>query len=291
VRRGAPAPPDRCLARDATALLARLPARPATPLAIGVLGPLEVRHDGTAATGGELRRARVRELLTLLVLEPCISRDRVVNALWPDLDAESGSRNLRVTLTHLHRLLEPARPTGEATFHVRADGTSIRLVGSLYLTVDLWELRRHAAAASAARDAGDIAGAIDHLDAAVALHRGDALVDLDRVAGFDADVEAIRLLEVSCLLDLGALRLTAGDAGAAVGCAERALDREPYLEAAHRLAIAAAGQRRDAARVAAAVARARRALDELGVTPEPATEMLMRAAVRRLEPVGARLAG
>ena len=92
-------------------------------------------------------------------------------------------------------------------------------------------------------------------------------------------------------LDLGTLRLTVGAAGAAVGCAERALAREPYLEAAHRLAIAAAGQRRDAARVAAAVARANRALDELGVAPEPATEMLMRAAMRRLSPVRTLRAG
>jgi DNA-binding SARP family transcriptional activator len=125
----------------------------------------------------------------------------------------------------------------------------------------------------------------------VALHRGNPLVDLDRVAGFEADIEAIRLLEVSCLLDLGTLRLTAGDAGAALACAEQVLAREPYLEAGHRLAIAAAGQRRDEARVATAVTRARRALDELGVVPEPATEMLMRAALRRLAPIEARRAG
>jgi LuxR family maltose regulon positive regulatory protein len=252
-----------------------------------VLGSLEVRHDGLAATGGELRRARVRELLAVLVVEPCISRDRVIEALWPDLDAESGSRNLRVTLTHLHRLLEPARPPGEATFHVRADASMIRIVASPHLTVDL---RRLAAAATTARDAGDVARAIPHLEAAVALHRGAPLVELDRVGGFDAHIEAIRLLEVSCLLELGTLQLTAGDAGAAVSCAERALAREPYLEAAHRLAIAAAGQRRDETRVASAVARTRRALDELGVSPEPATEMLMRAALRRLPPVSARLA-
>ncbi len=288
--RTAAAAADLRLARDATALLARLPARPTTALTISVLGALEVRHDGVAA-GGEMRRARVRELLCTLVLEPCVSRDRVIDALWPDLDVESGSRNLRVTLTHLHRLLEPSRPPGEAPFHVRADASTIRLVASPHLTVDVWELRRLAAAAADARDAGDVAAAIAHLGAAVALHRGAPLIDLDRVAGFDAQVQAIRLLEVSCLLDLGTLQLTTGDAGAALTCAERVLALEPYLEAAHRLAIAAAGQRRDAPRAAAAVARARRALDELGVTPEPATEMLMRAAARRLTPVGERLAG
>src|SRR4029079_10932946 len=89
---------------------------------------------------------------------------------------------------------------------------------------------------------------------------------------------AIRLLQTTSLLELGALRLTAGDTAGAVGDAERAPQLEPYLEAAHRLALAAAGQRGDRARVLAALHRAQRALDELGVTPTPATAMLMRAA-------------
>lgn len=43
-------------------------------------------------------------------------------------------------------------------------------------------------------------------------------------------------------------------------------------------AIAAAAQRHDPDRVAAAAGRARRALDELGVDPEPATVVLLRHA-------------
>jgi len=56
---------------------------------------------------------------------------------------------------------------------------------------------------------------------------------------------------------------------------------EPYLEAAHRMAIAASAQRGDGARMTAAVERTCRLLDELGVAPEPATEMLIRSALRR----------
>jgi DNA-binding SARP family transcriptional activator len=272
---------DPRLARDATALLGRLPVAPTSELGIAVLGPLEVCHDGVPAVARELRRERVRELLAVLVVEPTISRDRVVELLWPDLDPESGGRNLRVTLTHLHRLLEPDRSTGEATFHVRADASSIRLVASPRLRVDVWELRRLSAAASAAQEAGDVGAAIALLTEAAALSRGTPLVDLDRVAGFDAEVEALRLLVVTTLLDLATLHLTTGSAGPALACAERALILEPYLEAAHRLAIAATAQRGDGARTTAAVERTCRLLDELGVTPEPATEMLIRSALRR----------
>ena len=274
---------DACLARDATALLSRLPVAPTTELGIGVLGPLEVCHDGVPSTDRVLRRARVRELLAVLVLEPTIARDRVVELLWPDLDPDAGGRNLRVTLTHLHRLLEPGRAAGEATFHVRADASTIRLVASPRLRVDVWELRRLSAAATIARDAGDVGAAIALLTEAAALSRGTPFVDLDRVAGFDAEVEGLRLLVVTTLLDLAALHLMAGCPGPALACAERALVLEPYLEAAHRLAIAATAQRGDSARTTAVIERTRRLLDELGVTPEPATEMLIRAARRRCD--------
>jgi LuxR family maltose regulon positive regulatory protein len=272
---------DTRLARDATALLSRLPVAPTTELGIGVLGPLEVCHDGMPSTDRVLRRARVRELLAILVLEPNIARDRVVELLWPDLDPDAGGRNLRVTLTHLHRLLEPGRAAGEATFHVRADAITIRLVDSPRLRVDVWELRRLSAAAAAARDAGDVGAAVALLTEAAALSRGTPFVDLDRVAGFDAEVEALRMLVVTTLLELAALHLTAGSAGPALACAERALVLDPYLEAAHRLAIAATAQRGDGARTTAVVERTCRRLDELGVSPEPATEMLIRSAMRR----------
>lgn len=272
--------PDRRLADGASSLLARIPREPDAVVAIDVLGPLRVERDGVPHAGGDLRRQRVRELLTMLVVEGTVTRDRAIDALWPELDVGAGGRNLRVTLTYLRRLLEPDRTAGEASFHVRADATSIRLVGSPKLRVDLWEHRRLTEEATAVRATGDVRATIELLAAATALWRGAPLTDLDRVPGFEAAIEALRLAQTTSLLDLGSLRLTVGDAGGALAAAEQALALEPYLEEAHRLAIAAAVQRGDRTRVLAALGRATRVLDELGVRPEPATEMLMRAAAR-----------
>ena len=88
----------------------------------------------------------------------------------------------------------------------------------------------------------------------------------------------MRLIQVASLLELGTLRLTMGDTGAASAAAEQVLAIEPFAEAAHRLAIAAAAHRHDRTRVDAAVERAQRAFDDLGVDPEPSTRMLLRAA-------------
>jgi LuxR family transcriptional regulator, maltose regulon positive regulatory protein len=94
----------------------------------------------------------------------------------------------------------------------------------------------------------------------------------------------VRLLYAMSLLQAGELRLTQGAAAEALTDAERALAIDPFLESAHRLAIAANMQRRDPDRTVAAVARVERALDELGADPEPATLMLVRQAARRWRP-------
>ena len=256
---------DTRLTEPASALLARLPVEPAEHLEIAVLGPLEIRRDGQRTDPVELRRARVRELLSMLVVEPNLRRERAIDLLWPDLDADAGNRNLRVTLAHLRRLIEPSRPSGEAGFHLRADSVTIRLFDSPKLTVDLWELHRLADDAARARIDGDIHGAVALLEAATSRWRSTPLTDLDRLSGFDADVEAARLRQVSSLLVLGELRLTRGDADGALGAADRALAIDPYREQAHRLAIAANVQRRDPGGIAAAVRRVTDLLDELGV--------------------------
>ena len=45
----------------------------------------------------------------------------------PTTTPPRGARNLRVTLTYLRQLLEPERPPGEASFHLRADANAITL--------------------------------------------------------------------------------------------------------------------------------------------------------------------
>lgn len=282
--RRAAASNDSEVAAGATSLLASVPRAPEHRTSVGVLGPLRVVHGDRPVDNGDLRRQRVRELLAVLVVERTVSRDRVIDALWPGHDVEAGARNLRVTLTYLRRLLEPDRAPGEAGFHLRADATTIRLVPSERLHVDVWELERLTGAAAVARAAGDVETAIARLTEATSFWRGSPLTDLDRVTGFDAAVEAVRLRHVQALLDLGELQLTVGDP-AALTAAERALALEPYLEAAHRLAIAAAIHRGDPVRTIAATRRARDAFDELGVTPEPSTAMLLRAAERDLRVV------
>jgi LuxR family maltose regulon positive regulatory protein len=267
----------RC-APAAADLLARLPATPAHRLEISVLGPLQVAFGGAPTAPAALRRARVRTLLGLLVVHRTLSRERAIDLLWPDLSLSDGSRNLRVTLTYLRQLLEPGRPTGEASYHLRADATTITLHPSDHLLVDLWELHRLRRETDANRGQGDPGRSIALLAAATAWWRGEPLADLAGVAGHEHEIEHIRVVQVESLLELGELRLVRGDADKARTDAERALDLDPYSERAHRLAIAAALRTHDQRRTDAVRHRTRAMLDELGVTPEPQTQVLLRQA-------------
>uniref|UniRef100_UPI0031CF4E17 BTAD domain-containing putative transcriptional regulator n=1 Tax=Saccharothrix mutabilis TaxID=33921 RepID=UPI0031CF4E17 len=271
----------------AARLLAAVPPPPATRTRVDVLGAMRVTRDGAPVDPPELRRVRVRQLLGALVVRPAVTREQACGLLWPDLDPADAARNLRVTLTHLRRLLDPDRARGDASFHLRTTGDTIRLVRSRWLDVDLWRLDALSADVRAARAEGDLDRAKELLAEAVELWRGEPLPDLadlpDAEPGLEAD--RLRALHGRNLLDLGELCLVSGEPSRAGYLADRALARDPFAPRAHRLLLAAALKGRDPARVTAARATVEAALAQLGAPADGATALLLRQA---LPPTGDR---
>ncbi|MET0661797.1 MAG: bacterial transcriptional activator domain-containing protein, partial [Ilumatobacteraceae bacterium] len=143
--------------------------------------------------------------------------------------------------------------------------------------VDLWQFRRLVArSGELARTSGP--DALDALEDAVALWRGDPVQDLAAVAGLDADIEHIRSELVDAGLRLGEQLLTIGRFDRTLECVERCESASPYSERAHRLAIAAHLQLRDRDGLARRVRLLRSILDDFAVEPEPATAMLLARA-------------
>jgi DNA-binding SARP family transcriptional activator len=264
--------------RGAAAVLRALPTRPAANVRIRVLGPLEVRLDDVVCDAAEIHRTRVRELLSLLVAERTVSRDRVVDVLWPDLDPGRGRANLRVTLRHLQRVLEPDRGQGSAPYFLRGDTQQLQLADVPGLEVDLWQAEDHLARAEGARRQGDAAGRIDHLRAAAGLWQGRPLADLDRVADLDHLSRHLEARLADAAVTLGELELVGGAADAATTLAAQVLASDPYAERAHRLAVAAHMQAGDRSACSASVDRLAGMLAEFGAPAEPATQILLRNA-------------
>jgi DNA-binding SARP family transcriptional activator len=276
---------DESVRRGARDAERAMPRRPPLPIEIRVIGPLEVRRDGQPVDAPELRRARVRQLLALLVAERTLTRERAIDLLWPDLDLDKGRANLRVTLGHLHRILEPERRSRSAPYFLRVDADRLRLAEVAGLDVDHWQVDLLLRTAADAARQGDQPGRIAALRAAVDLWRGRPLADLDPIAAEPSHLgPQLEARLVDAAVTLGELELVAGAPEAAGLLAERVRDRDPYDERAHRLAIAAALQTRDRSRATSAVRQLEEALAELGTDPEPATRMLLHNIARWLGP-------
>ncbi|HET9141724.1 BTAD domain-containing putative transcriptional regulator [Actinophytocola sp.] len=268
---------ERPLAAGAARLLGALPTPPVHRARVEVIGALRVTLDGVPVDAPQLRRVRVRQLLGALVLRPVLAREQAIDLLWPDLAPADAARNLRVTLTHLRRLLEPDRCARDASFHLRTDRDSIRLVCSPWLEVDLWTFDRLADQAALARADGDVDQATDLLETAVSLWSGEPLPDLRDLPDSQVaiEIDRIRVRHVRNLLELGELRMVAGEPAESARLAVRALAVEPYDARGHRLALAAAIKGRDPVRIAAVRTTVLTALRELGAAPDPATQLLL----------------
>jgi DNA-binding SARP family transcriptional activator/pimeloyl-ACP methyl ester carboxylesterase len=141
----------------------------------GILGPLEVAHEGRSLSVGG---ARTRAVLAMLMIAAnrVVSSDRMIEALWPAREQERGAANLQVRLSELRRAL---RSVGEGERLVtRAPGYLLRVDDD---ELDVLRFERLAVAGRKALLGGDPATAVALLSQGLALWRGPALSDLDEL--------------------------------------------------------------------------------------------------------------
>jgi DNA-binding SARP family transcriptional activator len=162
------------------------------------------------------------------------------------------------------------------------DSEWIAIAGRPYIDSDLWQLRDHLDEVEAAQRDGDSERAVAHLEEACALWRGEPCSDVAVLPDIAPAVEEVMRSLVDAMLRLGELRLVAGRFDGALAYAQRAVTAAPYSERARRLVIAAQLQRRDREGLQRALLEVDDMLRDLGVDPEPSTQMLMRQAQARI---------
>ena len=242
-------------------------------VAVRVLGNVEVFVDGRDAGSSELRRERVRALLGLLVVRHSVQRAEAAAALWPDLGDDAALANLRVTLNHLLKLLEPGRDRNAPSFFVHQARDRLVLRSDPALEVDVWEFDAAVERAAQAERAGTPAAVIDALVPAVERWRGPLLADLEAEW---LDFERLRLTTAFVRSALRAGELLAADheLDRAEAMAERAIAVDPWNEAAYRLLVSVQIERGDRSGARRILEHLQALLAELGVAPEPATVAL-----------------
>ena len=182
-----------------------------------------------------------------------------------------------MTLTYLQTVLEPDRVRDEPPFYLQVDQDIIRVLGPPHVQTDLRALEEFVAAAEAATATGDLGGATDEYERALAVWRGDYLEEFadSEWAGLARD--SVRNYAVGSFVRAANVALGAGRNETAITAAERTLVIEPWSEEAFRVLIAArfaAGDRVGAMR---AFEQCDAMLEDLGVGRSPETEMLRRS--------------
>lgn len=235
------------------------------PISIRCFGPIEVLVDG-AALDLSVIKPRVRSLLRVLALHAGrpVHRDRLVDWLWSaEGDSRVGTRNLQVAVSSLRQVLEPGVARGAATVVVREGDTyRLHLADGAF---DLVDFERWISAGREAVAAGDVTLAVDVLDLALGLYRGELLADegiADWVLG-ERDRLQVAAGDASQLR--AELLLDSGRPGEAAAEAERGLRIDQYRDALWRVLVRSSESAGDPASARRNQERYEAVLRELGL--------------------------
>ncbi|MGH2371393.1 MAG: BREX system ATP-binding domain-containing protein, partial [Chloroflexota bacterium] len=249
-------------------------------LRVDLLGGLSVWLGGQEVPEAAIEGRKARSLLKLLALEAGhqLHRERVIDLVWPDLDAAAGAAQLYKAVYHIRRAFAAAAPEGAPEQMLAIRGEVLTLGGTTGVQTDVAAFN---VLAEKAVRSGDLAA----YERAVASYGGDLLPGdpYEDWAMSARDVLRERFLDL--LVGLGERLLAMERLAEATDAFRRALAHDPTREAAHRglmRTFALQGQRARALRqfrlCRDALAR------ELEVEPTPETAALYEA-MRRPEDV------
>ena len=252
---------------------------------IQMLGGLVARQG--ERTVDRFRTRKGAEMLAALALQPNgrLSREELLDRLWPDDEAESSRNRLRVELAALRRQFQME---GESSFSlIEADRLTIRLIPRAFRT-DTAEFEQGLTQAARAEERTE---QIRRLVQAVEIYRGDLLPEYDAV-WIVAERERFATLHQEALRRLIRRLAQERDFERAIAFARRALQYDAWNEEAHfdliRLLVAV-GQPSAAIRQYEALEQILR--EHLGAQPTRAAEQFIRQIRDRLGHAAGRRAG
>ena len=232
-----------------------------------LFGPLEV-IDGQRGVL-DLGTRKQRALVAMLALEPgrVVSLDRLIEELWAGEPPAGATRTLQAYIAHLRKILEPGRPprTPPNVLLTREPGYLLAVSPG---QVDLWRFTAWADEGRAALARGAHGQAVEILDRALDLWRGDPLGEFADQEFASPVIARLAETRVMSLEDRFDARLALGVAASLVPDLEALVEDGPYRERAWSLLVLAlyrAGRQADAL---AALRRVRtRLADDLGLKP------------------------
>ncbi|MBN1180201.1 MAG: tetratricopeptide repeat protein [Anaerolineae bacterium] len=210
--------PDPETAALSAALLTHLERVPPPPLHVVALGRFEVWQGARLVPEAAWRQRRAGELFRLLLTSTRrrLSRDQVIEALWPDKPPGAANTPFHQATSALRQALEPDLPDKFPSRYLEVEGGQVALHLPPGSTIDLDTFEHHARQSEWA--------------AAAALY-GGALFPDDRYADWAAEPrERLAQLFVEVALALARQALEGGHPREALASARRVLGVDPWQE-------------------------------------------------------------
>jgi DNA-binding SARP family transcriptional activator len=237
-----------------------------------LLGPFEADRGGRSLEVGSGKQ-RVLLAILLLQLNQVVPRDKLVEVLWGEDPPPSATTTLHSLISRLRRALADSGD-GAGSPVVRARGPGYVLEADPDC-VDAHRFERLAARAREQIDRGEPEAAVQSLQQALDLWRGDALVDLTDASFARLTANRLEEAHLTAVEDLADAELARGRPSEAAAVLESHVATHPFRErAAGQLMLSLYRQGRQADALAA-YRRVRKVLvEELGVEPTPALRRL-----------------
>ncbi|MEO3928772.1 AfsR/SARP family transcriptional regulator [Micromonosporaceae bacterium B7E4] len=250
-------------------------------LAVGLLGPLDIRQDGEPVAAPVGNRRRI--LVLMLLDDGAVSRSRLAAELWGREAPRSAPANLRTYLSGLRAWLADRAD-------LVPDSSGWRLVppSRVRLTTDVTGFQAALAEGRQAVRAGDLAAAGGHLRRALGYWRGAPLQDVPQGGPLAARAAVLEAERFAATEEYADVLITFGEYEAARAMLHEFLGDHPHRERAWGQLMVACYRSGDLAGALDAYRRARIALIS-GYGMEPGAELaaLHRAILQRTLPVGA----
>ena len=232
---------------------------PGYTLWVRCLGQFSAWRGDQPVTAREWQREKARQLFQLLITlhGQWLTREQIVDLLWPDQPAENAARDFKVALNALNRALEPKRPQPLSPYFIirRGNTYGINPVARLVMDTQIF-------------DALAGSSAVNDLQQAITLYEDDFLPDCLYSDWCSTERHTYRQKFLAVTEHLARLHLQAQRWEDALAVCQAAIRRDRCWEPAYAGMIQAYLAQGNPAQALAAYQRCEKVLwDELAVTP------------------------
>jgi DNA-binding SARP family transcriptional activator len=158
-----------------------------------------------------------------------VPKDQLIEALWPEVEPQSGERNFKITLYRLRRDLEPDMDKAFGSSYVHLKANLIYLDEELCKT-DLDDFLSFYRRGEKNEREGNIEAALFLYNNAMDLYKGDFLAEELYTSWIDTKREEIRKLYINLLYRMADIQEKRGTSKVAIDCYKKIIQIDPLSE-------------------------------------------------------------